>query len=90
MLGNDVVDLCDRDSHPTTLHPRFDERVFTDGERAALAASDSIGRERWRIWAAKEAAYKAARKLDARICFSPRRFVVDRHPGCGNRIRLLL
>ncbi|MEE8582106.1 MAG: 4'-phosphopantetheinyl transferase superfamily protein [Myxococcota bacterium] len=77
MLGNDVVDLRDRDSHPATLHPRFDERVFTARERAALAASDSTRRERWRLWAAKEAAYKAARKLEPRICFSPRRFAVD-------------
>ena len=31
---------------------------------------------RWWLWAAKEAAYKAARRRDAATCFSPRRFEV--------------
>ena len=33
MVGNDIVDLRDRDSDPATLHPRFDERVFAPHER---------------------------------------------------------
>jgi hypothetical protein len=33
-------------------------------------------RERWALWAAKEAAYKLARKLDSRVVFSPRQFEV--------------
>ena len=77
MLGNDVVDLRDPEAWPGTIHPRFDERVFSSQERAALAASDSPEQERWRLWAAKEAAHKAARQSKQSICFAPRRFRVD-------------
>jgi phosphopantetheinyl transferase (holo-ACP synthase) len=78
MVGNDVVDLSDPEAKPETLHPRFDERVFSQSERLALSASADPGRERWRLWAAKEAAFKLARKLDSRTCFSPSRFVAKR------------
>jgi phosphopantetheinyl transferase (holo-ACP synthase) len=75
MLGNDVVDLSD----PETLgprHARFDARVFTCEERAALAAAPDPERLRWSLWAAKEAAYKCLKKLAPETCFSPARFAV--------------
>jgi phosphopantetheinyl transferase len=77
MIGNDLVDLGDAETQPGATHPRFDARVFAPAERAALAASAAPDRLRWSLWAAKEAAYKAARKCDARIAFSPARFVVE-------------
>lgn len=76
MIGNDVVDLDDPETQPGSAHPRFEGRVFAPEERAALAASPSPQRLRWILWAAKEAAYKVARKLDAATVFSPSRFVV--------------
>jgi len=72
MLGNDVIDL----SNAGTCHPRFDARVFTASERALMAAPRRA-RVRWLLWAAKESAYKAARKDDPRAVFSPARFVVE-------------
>jgi 4'-phosphopantetheinyl transferase EntD len=80
MLGNDVIDLADAD----TCHPRFDDRVFTASERALLAATPRRDRLRWLLWAAKESAYKAARKDDLRTLFSPARFVVALHDSAGN------
>ncbi|MCA9511574.1 MAG: 4'-phosphopantetheinyl transferase superfamily protein [Myxococcales bacterium] len=78
MIGNDVVDLLDPESRPETLHPRFDTRVFTAAERAALAAHEPAraARLRWKLWAAKEAAYKLARKRSAATVFSPTRFEI--------------
>jgi phosphopantetheinyl transferase (holo-ACP synthase) len=76
MLGNDVVDLRDPESGPERRHPRFDARVFDDVERAMLAPGAEGERRRWWLWAAKESAYKAARKEDPRTVFAPRRFVV--------------
>ena len=78
MLGNDVVDLGDPESRAESRHPRFDARVFDETERALIAASMEGERERWLIWAAKESAYKAARKEDPRTIFAPSRFVVRR------------
>jgi len=80
LVGNDVVDLRDPENQPGAIHPRFDERVFTWGERARIIAAASPHRMRWALWAAKESAYKVARKIDPRIYFSPRAFVV-RIPG---------
>jgi hypothetical protein len=75
MVGNDVVDLRDRDAGRADADwVRFDARVFADSERALVTGG--APRARWRLWAAKEAAYKLARKLDARTVFSPPRFVV--------------
>jgi len=76
MLGNDVIDLGDPETRPGACHPRFDARVFTPEERAALAAAADPNRLRWSLWAAKEAAYKCLKQLAPGTCFSPVRFGV--------------
>jgi hypothetical protein len=76
-IGDDVVDLGD----VAARHPRFDARVFAPAERAVLAAAPEGERLRWLLWAAKESAYKAARKQDARTVFSPSRFAVRLGPA---------
>jgi len=76
MVGNDVVDLLDPEARPAACHARFDARVFASEERDELRASATPGRLRWLLWAAKEAAYKAAKKEDSRTVFAPRAFVV--------------
>lgn len=76
MIGNDVVDLAHRGVQPGAQHPRFDARVFTESERA-LIAGDATQRVRWVLWAAKEAAYKLAKKLDAAVVWAPARFEVS-------------
>jgi phosphopantetheinyl transferase (holo-ACP synthase) len=70
MLGNDVVDLAD----VAGSHPRFAARVFTAAERALIDADAEMCGV---VWAAKESAYKAARKAERSTVFSPVRFVVD-------------
>jgi phosphopantetheinyl transferase (holo-ACP synthase) len=76
MVGNDVVDLCDRSVALGPRHPRFDARVFAPSEHRALRESAEPNPLRWVFWAAKEAAYKVAKKLDAAALWSPLRFVV--------------
>ena len=76
MIGNDIVDLGDADSRIAGHHPRFDERVFTPAERDLIVAGPAGERVRWLLWAAKESAYKAIRRADARAVFSPRALVV--------------
>jgi phosphopantetheinyl transferase (holo-ACP synthase) len=83
MVGNDIVDLRDPDADSTRYSARFDARVFTPAERRAIANSGSGERERWRLWAAKEASYKLARRLDSKTVFSPRAFAV--RPDAGGR-----
>jgi hypothetical protein len=97
MVGDDLVDLGDPEARDGVQHPRFDARVFAPDERAALGVGAAAGRRRWILWAAKEAAYKLARKLDPGVAFSPSRFVVslDRElcgrvawPGGSARVRV--
>lgn len=61
---------------PDAIHSRFDSRAFTTREIALLAASAQAHRTRWSLWAAKESAFKASRKLDPRVRFLPRDFAV--------------
>jgi hypothetical protein len=97
MVGNDVVDLGDREVLEGPSHPRFDARVFSAGERVLLQRSPRPELLRWTLWAAKEAAYKLARKRDARVVFSPRSFAVTlegqdravvRHGGLSLAVRI--
>jgi hypothetical protein len=76
-LGNDVVDLADPESGLDGLHPRFAERVFTRAERESLEAAADRHALHWALWAAKESAYKALRRVDPRAIFAPRAFEVD-------------
>ena len=76
MIGNDIVDLTDAETHPIGMHPRFDSRVFTSSELELIRSSGAPDRLRWMLWAAKEAAYKALKKIAPNTIFSPRRFVV--------------
>jgi phosphopantetheinyl transferase (holo-ACP synthase) len=77
LLGDDLVDLADAEAAEGALHPRFDARAFAPAELAALAASRDRHALRWSLWAAKEAAYKAARRLDGAVRFHPRAFFVE-------------
>lgn len=88
-VGNDVVDLRDPDNQPAAIHPRFDQRVFTDGERALLdALNDGAERHRlrWSLWAAKESAFKYQRQVDPRVAFHPRTFRVELEAPTGGRV----
>ena len=75
-VGNDVVDIRHPLCQPDAIHPRFDIRAFSGSELALLSASDCIHRLRWSLWAAKESAFKALRKLDSQVRFIPRDFEV--------------
>lgn len=76
MIGNDIVDLRDSEVLPGVGHPGFDGRVFTDAERALIAAAEDAARMRWSLWAAKEAAFKALARMSPGRIFSPRRLQV--------------
>ncbi|MCO6432062.1 MAG: 4'-phosphopantetheinyl transferase superfamily protein [Deltaproteobacteria bacterium] len=69
-IGDDIVDL----SLANDLHPRFANRVFTDSEREAIRDSWSL---LWLHWAAKEAAYKAFKRINTALVFLPKRFQFD-------------
>jgi hypothetical protein len=79
-VGNDVVDLAEPETRLSGLHPRFEERVFGAAERRALEASRSRHRLHWALWAAKESAYKARKRLDPGAVFSPKAFEVELSP----------
>jgi phosphopantetheinyl transferase (holo-ACP synthase) len=75
MIGNDVVDLAEA-GEPT---PRFLARVLAPAEQARVREGGA--RVAWRLWAAKEAAYKALARRDPELPFAHARFVVDLDAG---------
>lgn len=80
LIGNDVIDLspsCAGNRLPTL---RFLERVFTQTERGLIQRSSRQRETAWCLWAAKETAFKIARKMDVAAVFSPREFAVDMPP----------
>lgn len=77
MLGNDIVDLSDPETSCGGQHSRFDERVFSVRERAALGRSSDPKRARWVLWAVKESAFKGVSRVEPETVFSPARFAVD-------------
>jgi hypothetical protein len=87
MVGNDVVDLRDSDADPETLNPRFDGRVFSRDERRSIEQCAEPSRQRWRLWAAKEAAFKLLRRLDPTTPFLPVRFLVSLDERVGRPLR---
>jgi len=86
-VGNDVVDLALPETRLDGLHPRWVERVFGTAECSALDASRSRHLLHWSLWAAKESAYKARKRLEPATVFSPKEFEVELSPlpatGCG-------
>jgi len=78
-VGNDIIDLLDRESDPSGLHPRYLERVFTCEEREALHRSrlDKMRLELWSRLAAKEATFKALAARRPELVFSPRTFATS-------------
>ena len=83
MVGNDVVDLTDDETGADACHSRFDLRVFTDRERDALGRVGDLRAGRWRLWAAKESAFKVMARLEPSTRFIPRRF--EAHLGGRDR-----
>lgn len=68
-VGNDIVDLDDPEARGKSLDIRFVDRVLCQQERAAFDAAltdatddDSQDEILWRLWSAKESAYKVLQK----------------------------
>ncbi|MEW5849945.1 MAG: 4'-phosphopantetheinyl transferase superfamily protein [Myxococcota bacterium] len=75
-LGNDVVDLRDAG----VPRARFLHRVLSVEERAWVEETRSPART-WRLWAAKETAYKALVRGKPDLVFAHSQFVVDSQGG---------
>lgn len=78
-VGNDVIDLLDRESAISGLHRRYLDRVLTSDERAALEKNrpETSRLELWSRWAAKEATFKALAAERPGLVFSPRSFATS-------------
>lgn len=87
MIGNDVVDLRDPETRPGAVHARFDARVFTPVEVDRLRRCERPNVERWRLWTAKESAFKAARRSTPALVFAPSRFRVE-EDELGERVMI--
>lgn len=83
MLGNDIVDFYvdEKKYH----NPRYLQRILTTQERTVLSKATVPNRFLWSLWAAKEAGFKAAQRLNPELTFSPVAYEL-----CKNTLRTLL
>lgn len=72
LIGNDVVDL-----HLASekVNQRFIQRVFTDDEQYLIKQTSAS--MLWRLWSAKETAYKIISKINPDTIFSHRLFATE-------------
>ena len=63
-VGVDVVDLEDRRCAGKHEDPRFLARILSPAELEAISTTSDAFATLWRIWAAKEAAFKVVSKLE--------------------------
>jgi phosphopantetheine--protein transferase-like protein len=62
-VGVDVVDLDDPRCVGKQRDQRFLDRILAESEREQLSAANDRAVKLWRLWAAKEAAYKVISKV---------------------------
>lgn len=77
LAGNDVVDLRSARLSALSRNPRFFERVFTAAEQMAIRSADDPFVMTWLLWAAKEASFKIACKIDPATVFAHRKFRIS-------------
>ena len=65
-IGVDVVDVREPRCVGKARDTRFTSRVLNDIEQGALAVASDPDATLWRLWAAKEAAYKVVSKIRGR------------------------
>lgn len=76
-LGNDLIDFRASHNLGRAEQPRLLARVLTASERTQLANQGSGDVGFALLWSAKEAAYKAAKKIQPALVFAPGRWQVD-------------
>jgi phosphopantetheinyl transferase (holo-ACP synthase) len=75
-VGNDLVDLTEKENWNRPQNVRFVDRVLAIGERQLLNESSDKVTTFAMLWSGKEAAYKILKKIDSSIIFSHSQFVV--------------
>ncbi len=76
-LGNDIVDFSPNETKNKYENTRFLKRVFNENEIKAILSAHHKDRLLWTLWSAKEAAFKACKKQDINLIFSPKSFRVS-------------
>ena len=73
-IGNDLIDFRASHNRGRAEQPRLLARVLTASERTQLADEDAGDIGFALLWSAKEAAYKAAKKIQPALVFAPVRW----------------
>jgi phosphopantetheinyl transferase (holo-ACP synthase) len=84
-LGNDVVATNLSRSIDKHLDTRFLNKVFTNTEQNIINAATNPNIILWAMWAGKEAAFKALKKIYPNLIFSPKKFQIDIYPDVDVR-----
>ncbi len=75
-VGDDIVDLAAANTNAPEQQARFMARVLSPREQKHLALSANPQQDLWKLWSAKEAAFKIVKKLIPHLVFEHQQFVV--------------
>ena len=78
-IGNDIVDLNHSDADFNKIHPRFLKKILNKEESSYIESNSKgiylpLNSVYWTYWAAKEAAYKALKRVLPNLSFSYKNF----------------
>lgn len=89
LTGNDIVDLTLPETLGKASDTRYTNHICAEEEYNFLASASDRHIALWAIWAAKEAAFKVVKKINPKLGFSPKKYVVDcsgLNTRAGNKI----
>ncbi len=82
LIGNDIVDLAEEDCTAPNWFVRFCRKVLSESEERHVHSSSLPRTTLWSYWAAKEAAYKAVRRIHPEFEFEYKEFFVSESFDC--------
>ncbi|WCL50185.1 4'-phosphopantetheinyl transferase family protein [Leptospira sp. GIMC2001] len=77
LIGNDIVDLKDVDAYPAMESSNYLNRVFRPIEQLQIKNSANPRKLLWMIWTLKESGFKAWKRQNPKMIFSPISIHVD-------------
>jgi len=91
LIGNDVVDLIEKENIAKHKDRRFIDRIFTLNEKTNIFNYSCPNTMLWALWAGKEAAYKVEKKLSPEVHFVPRAYAVglSEHPWGKSKLPIM-
>ncbi len=76
-IGNDIIDMKDKDTPYKVNDKRFCKRAFTSNEYDMIQKAEEPHNLLWQLWSMKESTYKAVKQCFIDTTFQPKNFIAS-------------